>query len=398
MNKNFLFFLFPFSIVIDVINGYLQLQLGLITPIGVIYRGGLFAYMLHSFLKNKVGQSMFILVTGLVIFSLMLWMFFYGANIIKELEFVVRYAYFFAVLNYLYVYRMYYKEEFMLKYVRYYGLLIALVIILCYVTGLGFSSYGDGEYGWGTTGFFIANNDLGLTLVCCLIMSCVYYNLFPTSSSLIGIMIIAVGGVLVGSRVCFVLVPLVLLFQMYSAFMKTKYKFIVGVFIVCIIFVVVSISIIVYETFDDYALARLTVEGFENARTILTDEARHYIALFDPLTFFFGAGVQNLHMFVGQKLGIGVERYVEADYYEIVGSYGYLLGGILLYAYLRIVYLAFMYYLKNRNINTLFLFFICFFFVGAGLFAGHAATNMMATPVLAVSTMIVLNKREKDQE
>lgn len=394
MKTRLLFFLFIFSVVIDVINGYLQLQLGYMTPIGVIYRGGVFAYMIPSLLKNKIISVRLFLLVLLISFAFIVWVLIYNAHISTEVEFLIRYSYFFIVLNYFYVNKDSFPASKILNYVRFYGLLIALVIIFGYITGLGFNSYSEeGDYGWGSTGFFIATNDVGLTILCCLISACIYHSEVKSNIvSLAIIFVIAVGGILIGSRVCFLFIPFTLLLYAFYKAINSKKIYLILILVPLVLFAIVYIGIWVYNLLDDYALSRLTIESVENARTVLTDEAKKYIHNFDITSSLLGRGVGNLHEFVGRRIGYDGERSVEADYYEIVGSYGYFLGGIVLVSYILIVIKAIRCYFKNKSFESFGFMYMTISYIVIAFFAGHAVTNLMAAPVFAVSTILLWNK------
>lgn len=391
-----LFFVFLLAVFIDAVNGVLQKKVGITTPIGIIYRGGVFIYLFPYLFRNKYKRQIVCFIL-FVLLCLLLWVVFYGSNPIKEAEWVIRYSYFFVFLNYFCLKRDSLSPEIVFKYILRYGLFISSIIILCYFTDSGIKSYGEGEYGWGEKGFFIATNDIGLTILCSLICSCIYYNAYceKKGEEVLSLFIVALGGILVGSRVCFFFIPFtLLLFILYKA-RRTRNKLVVIIVVSLICYAAIYVGYEIYQMFDDYALARLTRESFENARTILTDEAKKHIANFDILGVLIGKGADNLHNVVGKGLGIDGERAVEADYYEIVGSYGYFLGGIIIFFYLKIAIRSFIYFYEIIQFRSFCIMYMFLSFILIAYFAGHAVTNMMATPILAYIGSLLLAPRRK---
>ena len=381
--ERILFLVFTISVFIDAANGTLQKKFDISTPIGILYRGSLFLVLIRYLFYNKLRDLIFLFIFFLLI-CLLIWYSFYKANIAKEIESIIRYSYFFVFFNYFTKLRARLSSEIVYKYIFDYGLLISLIIIACFITGTGIKSYGAGEYGWGEKGLFIATNDIGLTILCSLICSCLYHHQYSYSlRTFLRVLIIAFGGILVGSRVCFVFIPLTLLIYILYMSKKSSNKVLFIIGIILLIYLAVFIGFQIYTLLDDYALAKFTKEGFENARSVLIDEAKIHISNFDVLSFFVGEGACNLHKVVGNGLGLDGERSVEADYYEIVGSYGFILGGIIVLFYLKIFLNSILLYIKKTCFETFIFMYFTVSFIVIAFFAGHAATNMMATPIFA---------------
>lgn len=390
--KVILILIFIIAVFVDAANGILQKKVGVMTPIGIIYRGTIYSYLFSYLLKNRYKTIIYIF-SIFVLLSLLLWVVLYDASLFKEAEFLIRYSFFFVLLNFFYIKKRSLQPKYVYKIITQYGFLISSIIIICYITGFGISTYGEGEYGWGEKGLFIATNDIGLTILCSLICSCIYHNNYSSSKwTILFLPIIAVGGILIGSRVCFLFIPFTLfLYVLYKA-KQTKNKLIVTISIALMVYLLVYVGILIYSMLDDYALSKLTKEGFENARSFLTDEAQKHISNFDALSFLIGKGANNLHSFVGARLGLGTERYVEADYYEIIGSFGYFLGGIIICYYLKIVLKSIKCFFAKRVFESFEIMYLTLSFIVIAFFAGHAATNMMAAPILAVTSILLWKK------
>lgn len=400
IEKHILPLLFVVAVIIDVINGYIQLSLHHETLIGILFRGGIWLFFLLS-VSQYVSIIMKLLIGLFITIScLIFWYLVYDAPIFIELDNLVRLSYVFVLFSFFYMNRQYYDKTNLYKYIMIYGCIIACVIILCFIFDIGYSSYGkeDNQYGWGTTGFFIAQNDLSLTFVCSLIISCIYYNYSRSTIAFAGLFFIGIGAVLIGTRVCFFFIPLILLIESYYIF-KQKGNYIHKLILsINIAIIIPIIAFLIYVALDEYALAKLTIESIGNARVGLVDYGKEYITSLEGFSLLIGEGVGNFRYYIAKKMFYSQNyREVEADYYDIVGSYGYLLGLVVLSFYLYFLYKSIVLYLNNKNSETFFLVILFFLYAFIGCLAGHAATNVMAAPIYALSANIVLRYRNENR-
>lgn len=393
IEKHILILIFVIAVIIDVINGYTQQSLHRETLVGILFRGGIWLFFLFTVCQCGLILKKLLVILIVIITCLIIWYLAYDAPIFTELNNLVRLTYVFVLFAFFYINRNYYDKIALYKYIMIYGCLIASVIITCFVFGIGYSSYGkeDNQYGWGTTGLFIAQNDLSLTFVCSLIISCIYYNYCRTTIAFVGLFFIGIGAVLVGTRVCFFFIPLILLIESYFIFKQNGnyiHKLLLSINIAVFIPI---LALLIYFALDEYALAKLTIESIGNARAGLTDYGKEYIKSLDGFSLLIGEGAGNFRFYIAKKmLYLDKSREVEADFYDIVGSYGYLLGSIVLSFYLYFSYKSIILYLKNKSSETFFMAILFFLFVIIGYLAGHAATNVMAAPIYALSANIVL--------
>lgn len=384
ITKHIPLLLFIISVVVDSINGFLQLSIHIESPIGILYRGALWLYLLISLARNitidKQLVALFVLISVLSI-----WCIIYEADLFHELNYLIRYSYAILLFFYFRQYWLEYPLRLLYKYATLYGFLISSVIIGCFALGIGYNSYGD-DYGWGTTGLFIAQNDLSLTIACTLIMSCIYYNKYNHSfCSFALVFFIGIGGILIGTRVCFISIPVIITLQGIIILNKKGYVLHKILISIMLVIVIPFVAWLVYLALDSYALAKLTLESLGNARSYLTDYAKEYIYSFDYISSIIGEGVGNLQHFVARGYSGVKFRMVEADLFELIGSYGFVLGSLIVLFYLTIAGISVFSYLQQRTIENMWLSVMFLLYVAIGYFAGHAASNVMAAPVFAIA-------------
>lgn len=388
----YLFYILP--VIFDNINGFLQVQLGIYTPISILLRSFIMLVLLYSLGRKFIFKFILLLITLVPVF--IYWEGIHYSNISNEIDTFIDiiYLYLFVCYYYFNINRMDMKHLF--KFISIYGFLMAIIIIGCYILDVGNYSYGE-EYGFGTKGYFKAGNDLSLTLVFSLVFSILYYlNYSNTIYNLLCSFCIGFGLVLIGSRVGIMLSVFIIgSFIYYVLFFMRRMKqlIVVRFLILFIVFTIIPhIFYLIYNSFDSYALNRFTLESMENARTALTNIAWSHIETFNGLSLFVGKGSDSLFGAIadGLGLGFGKNRAVEADIYEIIGSYGYFFGTSILIFFYYICWISFKLWLKNKNINSFAFMFLAFIFVIVGALAGHAIRNVMLAPVYSVLISLVL--------
>ena len=388
-------FLFILSIAIDNINGYLMVQRGIKTPIGQLFRF-LIIIIIISILQRKESavrkiafSSFFILVYSLY-FTV-----FYDASFSREMMVLIRIFYTPFLILFFYTERRAFNIEQLYKYIVNYGFLISSLIIVCFIMGWGNLSYRE-AYGFGVKAFYKAGNDLSLTIVFSLAISCVYYSKYSENAfTLAKCTLITIGGILIGTRVSMLLCPTIyfLFLCIYFVFLDKKSNIVRYVYLIGAFAIVVYIGNIVYNMLDDWTMARFEMESIQSARDDLKEPAIKYISTLDGFSLFFGEGYSSLGKFISNRLGSDIEeKSAEADWVEMVGSYGYLVGGLIIFFYIYIVKKAIAKYKRERSFENLMLFFLTALFVVVSYFAGHAMNNSMISPLYGVVASIVLTK------
>lgn len=408
-SKSFLYLLLPISILIDCINGYTQAFLNIHLPVGIIYRSSILVLLfpcLFYFNPTYIEKTSRIII-GLLGFSILIWITFYNANIIKEIDTLSRISYFLLIICYFRRYGKYFSNYFLIQLVANYSLLIAGFLIFSFFTGITNYSYSE-DYGFGVKSFFTATNDLGLTMILALIFNSIACHYFYSPFSLLRTICVSIGCFLIGSRVG---VLGSILFMAYFIFYylfihksstnKARYKKIVFFVILTSLFLwkgIQTISVI-HNSFDSYTLEKLTIEKMYNAREGLTDAADIYIKNFDYISLIIGKGSSTLYRHIADFVGSESEnRSVEADYYDLIGSYGYLLGGLVLLLYVSFIYHAWKVYYTNKTYLNFSLFIMCLFFLVIAIVAGHAIKNVMVSPIYAIGIYLISANKKISNE
>lgn len=393
-----LFVFFIVSIFIDSINGYLQVQKGIHTSIGVVFRIFVLLLLFPSIKKNK--NLRFLLpILPFLLLAVLYWNIGFDCSIIGEIDILIRIVYIFLFINYFYINWNMFDTKILMNYISNYGFIIALIIFICFCFNIGNHSYGE-DYGFGNKGFFKAGNDLGLTLIFTLVFSFLYYlNYVPNLYSIGRSLFIALGGVLVGARASLI-VSIVLtagfLGYLLFVFYRKYRKFFSRVFLLLLVSLLIPrLYHYVYDKFDNYAMNRFTLESMQNARSSLTDAAILQIGSFDGVSLIIGNGAQSLFRHVADvvKFKKGDEKVVEADIFEFIGSYGFILGGVFLYFFYYICWRAFKRWLNDKTITNSMLLALSLLFVIIGALAGHAIKNPMVAPVYGVMCAMILQRK-----
>lgn len=397
-----LIMLFVVSVIIDSINGYLQ-EKGIFTPIGITFRMGMFFLLFPSIFRLSGRNKIFTQYVSyiILIFSLALayWVISYPDTLItNEVEVAIRILYSYSLIAF---FLNFANASRTLLYIEKYATIIAAIIIFSFITGIGRNSYGE-TYGFGMKGFFIAGNDLGLTLILSLLLSTLH--LFKSFSKILAtkVLIIAIACFLIGSRVgmfgCMLIIVYAILYYIFFYKTATKkvryYKRLYGFTLIpAVIFSVLLILNWTYQNiFDPYTQKRLSAESIMSSRTNFVNPAKNRIKEFSTSEFFFGCGETQFYKYIGDSMSlIKKSKSVEADFYEIIGTNGFVLGGLIYSLYLIFtIYSLYNYYRDRTFLNfSLFVFFTLFLIIG--FMAGHAIKNVMAAPVYAYAVSLLIN-------
>ena len=386
----FLLFVLFVSILIDNINGYLQVKYDVYSYVGVVFRLIVFFILLKYVLRHKIALSISILITFSLFSLFVSWNYLYNTSIVKEIDQISNILYLYLFVIYFFYEGPRFEARKIFKYVHYYGFTIALIIVICFIFDIGNKSYGE-DYGFGTKGFFKAGNDLGLSLIFTLCFSFLYHKKYSDNNyTLLRSLLIAISCVLIGSRAGMILSFVITLYYLiYLGYSRSKYR----VFVVFIVVILMPYMLFkLYSLFDEYTLNRLTLEGFSSARIDLVIIAKQHIDSFDEISFVIGKGASSLLRYVGNSYNYGEYRAVEQDYYEIVGSYGYGISVLIFSPFIFETLCALNKWFKQSNLDNSFYLMMSVLFLLIGYLAGHAIKNVMLAPLYGILYSIVYNK------
>lgn len=393
-----LFIIFPLSVIIDLFNGYTQVQLGIYTPIGQIFRIIILTLLLFYICKKSANFFRNYLILFLLYFLLIIPLWFIGVGIYNfegfsigiEIENLIKSLYFWIIITFFVLYRNEIANYHPIRIISNYGMLIAIAIVLSFMTGYGNSSFSD-DYGFGTKSFFKAGNDLSITLlysavVCSmgLIRDFSNNNIFKTFLILIACVLIGTRVGMAGAGLWSVVIIIYLSYFYHVQQTNKRIKLLIFRLIVIPLFIVVAIGAIIYliSILDSYMLAKFTLEGIQNARTSLIEDAVSYLDSFTVYDYLIGRGLSCLYYFVGEsQIGEGGYRVIEADFHEIFAGYGVVGFVLVITPYIIFCKRSIKEYLKNVNYTHFCILFITSSFLAIALVAGHSLRNTMVAPI-----------------
>ena len=142
-------------------------------------------------------------------------------------------------------------------------------------------------------------------------------------------------------------------------------------------------------------MLNILFDNIITARDFLIDGAKKHMSEVDGMTWFVGEGAYALFSSVAQVSGEGEgQRVVEADFYEIIGSYGYLLGGAIMFPFCFYALGAVNVWLRERNYLVFCMMVLLVSFIIVSFLAGHAIKNVMFAPVYGIAVSLLFNKVE----
>lgn len=402
--KWILYLIFPVSIIIDFINGYTQMVMNLHLPIGVLYRISIFILLLYhiqELRRNSLWIYYIILILLTFELSIGYWMHKNIINVRMELNELMRIVYLILMITFFKVNARRFTSFNVVEWITNYGFLIACAILFSFFTEWGQKSYGE-NYGFGTKSFFKAGNDLGMTLLYTSVFASInlvhrisFVNLFKfliiiLSTSLVGSRVGIIGAILVFSLTC--------IYFVFSIFRKENNKTIlVAIFIPVLIYGVFLFGTYIYSLFDNYAINRFTIDSITSARFSLTNIANEHIDSFRGLSFFLGEGASTLFQKTARSMNLDLThegKTIEADFYELIGSYGYWGGILLLCPFVYYALYSLFLFIRSHSIHSFWALFIFSSFIVLSFSAGHAIKNAMVAPIYAFAIIYFFSNRE----
>lgn len=393
-----LFFVLLFPLVIDCLNGLLQIKLGVESPIGVLYRGSIIIFSL-KFLKNsRIKNYIYILL--ILYISHIIYTLSMGYFSISEFSAFskILYAYFvYIILNRIGINR----QDKIANYAVLYGVGAAIVIIYCFIFKTGIPSYGDNFYG--TRGLFIAINDLGLSMLLMNTIACYYYQITHKRSYLFSILIISISLTMIGSMTTMIGSGLILFllfisitfipFSDFKASKKIKtVAFVIAGLIICIAINKI-INIIINDPYLSVKYADIT-DNFTkiSGRDYLIDAGNYALSSFNIFDWLFGKS-SSFSEIIAQQTHQGQMRGVEVDPYDLVGTYGSILTIAIIYPSLKYLIKGIKCFLKTKKLYYYWFCLALGIYIGHSIYGGHAYTSPLATTYLV--TLLFIKKTEK---
>lgn len=278
----------------------------------------------------------------------------------------------------------------LLKYIVNYTTLMAILLIIPFMLGIGFPTYYEGTFG--TKGFFSAGNGLGIFMGVGLLLSVYYWQQTRQRFSLIKTFVILFATVIIGTKTAFILSVLGLSSIIF--YLKNKYLS-YGLIIIFVIFGLMFYSFLVdsLTLIFDVVVNRLNnnesfMSFLMSARdTYFVDAINHvsYDGLL-ILRLLFGMGVFLSFRNPDDSMN-GIDT-LESDFADLFFMYG-ILG---LFLYLTLIFIGLKKFFVRKH------FFLTFIFLMLSihsLVAGHVLFNGMSGILLPLLLLLSFEKNKK---
>ena len=400
--KTPLYFIFVFALFVDVLNGYFQQILKIEPFFPLLYKGFVIIYLSKYLFALKSSLSVVVrYIICLFVILLLYWTMVFGrSNYMYDISSFLKIIYAYFVLLYLIYYKELLSERTIINFVLFYGVFTAIFVILGFFGGFGTGSYSEASFG--NKGFFIAGNDIGLTMLIVNCMACFSYLSYKKSCYLLCVFIISAGNVLLGTFTgvggTFIILVSFLIAIYFVSFKDYKSSNKIRVFTAIFLFLILTpvINLFVYiATYDSYMLDKFSSISellFENkARETLTDAAISILSKYSFGDWMLGKGSEFFALMADQ---IGAYRMsfraVEQDIFDIIGPYGILLGFPLIIFPFYVLSKSIMYFLKTHFLFYYWASVALTIYCGHGVYAGHALTSIQPSTVIVAIAALVL--------
>ena len=395
------FILFFISIFFDSANGYIQEFKGVHLPIGIAFRGFILCLTMKFLLKNlsTLLTLLFWIITILISMAFAIWSF-TGKYIdaAMDIDYLFKFIYTFCILFYFYYYRKIFSLEKLIRLVVYTTSLIGAINIFSMITQTGILSYSD-KFGFGYSGYYADGNALGVYMVLAVLL-CIWYSFYKRNVFYFLLTFIAsVGTILIGSRVGIIgILADWGLFLGYFFFFKDsliQLRWQTRILIIfCMSIAIVYSAIITYETiiqYDNFTLERFSANSLVSSREQLINTGKQVISEFNLTEVLLGKGISGGRFAVASIYDPEEKvKNIESDFYDIILSFGFVLGGLIILAQLFLVFQFIRPFFIKRSRNSLsFITSIgSILWLGIAYTAGHAFFSTQLAPLLGVYWVI----------
>jgi len=409
----FTLFILVVPVIVDFFNGFIFYVLGSEVSIGALYRIALLGATLPFVIlvSNKPVKIWCSLLFIVFCISWLVWN--HNADYIElktELEFLSRIMFPYFLLSYF----LYIQERYVLIFedvldtLIWFGAISGGFLIFSFVTGIGIKTYDDLSYG--VQSFFLAVNDIGLCLLIC--FAAAMYRMMSDISLMRGLMVfLCFGGLLAtGSRtgsagaagvfMIFLFTPMFYGKKNVKMSFSFKWTFLSILFLGILVLIKVG-----YEIIKEYPymMAKFETLGEESARAHLEKAALERIENRSPVLQVFGEGTYSFHKYVeigntgGRTYAKG--KWVEQDIMDFLGSYGYLLGGLLLgFPVFLLIVNGLNFLRNNRNFRDMAICAMLALFIFHAFTAGHALNSPTVSTAIVVAYFYVLGYKKIHQD
>lgn len=395
------FFLLFFPLIIDIINGILRGSDGSgESPIGILYRGFIILYSLQYLNWSKYRKLIWLALFWGIICLIVHMMIGGGSTTI--ISSYIKYIYGYFVLIILLCNDDCRNLNIVLNNAILYAVGAAISLIYCGIFDVGYSSYFEG--GFGIKGFFIAMNDVSITMLMLNAFSLYMYERTNDFKYFIYSLIISIGASLVGSIACYA--GTVIIYAAYTVsiflirfkdFQPTSRQRII---ILILIYIVVAyfVTIIITIINEDSYLSRkyddlLSVFLEHSGRAYLVDAGKEYLNNQSFIKWIFGSG-DLFYYGLAQNLGMSDMKGVESDFWDLLGTFGILMTILLFWYPVKILFYSIHSFFKERLLLYYWITIISSIFLGNSFYSGHALTSPLTMSYFILVFYLVENNKE----
>ena len=232
------------------------------------------------------------------------------------------------------------------------------------------------------------------------VLLCIWYSFYKQNIfCFLSTFIASAGTVLIGSRVGIIgILADWVIFLSYFSFSKDsliKLRWQVRIILTFCTWVTITYSaIITYENiiqYDNFTFERFSTQSLVSSREQLIHVGKQVISEFNLLESFFGKGISGGRYAVARLYDPEETiKNIESDFYDLILSFGVILGGLIILVQLFLVFQFIRPFLQKKSRNSL-SFVICtgsVLWLGIAYTAGHAFFSTQSAPLLGVYWVI----------
>lgn len=393
-----LFLILLMPLLIDVLIG-VSFMYEINVPFGKAYRGVLYLLGVFSIFRYNI--------KGFFLFFLLMWSTFFmgwlvfseNFSVSREISFMFKATYLFAILQLIKSTSLDLnnKKDLIFTILKRYSQIIAVLIIFSFFTGIGLQTYG--KWVFGTSSFFIAQNDIGLSHL--LVFTILLFNKGLFKVSWFWLFLIFLSLVLLGTSTgmfgALAAVMLYVFFKLLLAKILSVSNFLIRFFAIIslfVLFVAASISLYNYIINSDYYSRKYDKILNEGFRSTLKDPADMYFKNRGLLTNIFGEGFSSYTTNLGNsvpelKMSKAVYKdwlLVETDPYDFFGGFGLILTVFYFIYFIYLLLISLLNYYNDRSVYNLSLMLVFSMALFHSVMAGHV---LYSPTVIGILTAVV---------
>ena len=313
-----------------------------------------------------------------------------------------------AMLFFIFIKKFHISTFTIFKMIAIAGFVAGLFLIIAKLGSFGKLTYG--EYAYGSTGLFWAQNDLSLTLGIIWIISFYLVLSQPTIINLVGGILIVIGISMIGTRASLIglimLPPLVFLIRVWSISENRGKKIFRYISILFLLVSLIGYTLQdVFTKISEYQYQQEKIESLLEGklpRELLITAGFTYLKQ-RPFWFnIFGEGAANYQQGVyGYWEGFleSKRRLVEVDWIDIFGGYGLIFTILIHWFYLSfLIYSAKIFVSKRSQLHGIIALSLGFY-LSHSAFAGHALGSPMPSGIVAalIGILLFLSSQQKSK-